>query len=71
MNASRFPSAAFEHSAEHVDILQKLDKMLTEHMIKTNDSWDIEAKFPPPNFQSHADGAKYAEELAKVAVVEK
>lgn len=58
------------HSTAHKKIMENLDARITEHMKQTNDRWDIQAVFPPPNFQSHEDGAKLAEDLSKMAIVE-
>ena len=57
-------------SAHHSEIMASLDKRVAEHMARTHDSWDIQAVFPPPNFQSHQDGARHALELLKNAIVE-
>ncbi|UCD56187.1 MAG: sulfatase [Candidatus Hydrogenedentota bacterium] len=57
-------------SAQHEGVIEKLDGMLTAHMQRTGDDWDIEAVFPPPDFQTHEEGRVYARELLKRAIVE-
>lgn len=54
----------------HQQIVQQLDRQLTEHMIRTGDDWDIEAEFPPPNFQTHAEGGEWGKELRRRAILE-
>ena len=57
-------------SADHQDVIERLDGMLRTHMERTEDDWGIEAIFPPPNFQTHGEGADYFKELVQKAVVE-
>jgi arylsulfatase A-like enzyme len=48
----------------------ELDAMLMSHMQSTGDRWDIEAIFPPPDYQTHAEGAEHAAKLLQKAIVE-
>lgn len=57
-------------SKEHEKVMSLLDKLLSDHMARTQDDWGIEAVFPPKNFQTHAEGHKYGQELLKKAIVE-
>ena len=57
-------------SAAHEGAIDELDAMLVAHMRRTDDDWDIEAVFPPPDFQTHEEGRAYAQELLKRAIVE-
>lgn len=57
-------------SGDHQAVIERFDQLLAEHMERTSDDWGIEAIFPPENFQTHEEGAKYAEELLKRAIVE-
>jgi arylsulfatase A-like enzyme len=50
--------------------IEKLDAKLSEHMAATDDSWDIHAKFPPPDFQIHEQGKEHLRTLLDQAVVE-
>jgi arylsulfatase A-like enzyme len=52
------------------EVMARLDGMLSAHMQRTGDDWGIEALFPPPDFQTHGDGAKYGEDMLKKAIVE-
>jgi len=47
-----------------------LDRTLREHMVRTGDDWELEAKFPPPSFLTHEAGAKRCQELLASAIVE-
>jgi arylsulfatase A-like enzyme len=58
------------NSDGHREVVERLDKLLADHMERTLDDWRIEAVFPPENFQTHAEGHEYAQELLKKAVVE-
>jgi arylsulfatase A-like enzyme len=58
------------NSPKHDHVLQRLDRMLQEHMKRTDDDWSIEAVFPPLDFQTHQEGAKYAKELYSKAIIE-
>lgn len=49
--------------------LVSMDTMARRHSI-ANDDWSIEAVFPPPDFQTHQEGAEYAKELYSKAIVE-
>jgi arylsulfatase A-like enzyme len=55
---------------EYDNVCQRLDKILQEHMKRTDDDWAIEAVFPPPDFQTHQKGTEYARELYSRAIVE-
>ena len=50
--------------------IERLDRALVEHMERTGDGWDIQAQFPPSDFQTHQEGAAYVEELVERAIVE-
>jgi len=52
----------------HRAVAEELDRRLRAHMDATEDDWDIEAVFPPPDFQTHREGASYADAIAKRAV---
>ena len=54
-------------SPEHKSVIERLDKLLSEHMERTDDDWSLAADFPPPDFQTHAEGAAYAEQLTRRA----
>ena len=47
-----------------------LQRMLEEHMAATGDDWGMEMVFPPPDFQTHEEGDRWAAERLKSAVVE-
>ncbi|MFC1735560.1 sulfatase [Candidatus Hydrogenedentota bacterium] len=51
-------------------IREELDGLLCDHMKRTGDNWEIEAVFPPPNFQTHQDGAETARLLIEKAIIE-
>jgi arylsulfatase A-like enzyme len=57
-------------SERHRDVAGHLDGLLRTHMAATGDGWDVAAHFPPENFQSHEEGAAYAEALLSRAAVE-
>ena len=57
-------------SPEHAAVRQQLEARLLAHMDETGDDWDLAANFPPPDFQTHQEGAIYAQELLKRAIVE-
>jgi len=54
----------------HGRVIEGLDQLLCRHMDQTDDDWGIEAKFPPPDFMTHEEGARHAEALLKTAIVE-
>ena len=41
--------------------MAELDRAIDAHMKKTGDDWDLEAKFPPPDFLTHAEADVYLE----------
>ena len=51
-------------------VVKDLDGLLREHMQRTDDDWAIEAKFPPPNFMTHQEGAENARRLLRQAIIE-
>ena len=55
-------------SRPHRGIMEELDRMLYAHMEATSDDWSIEAVFPPEDFQTHREGAAFAEEVARRAI---
>ncbi len=57
-------------SPDHANIITSLDHQIAEHMANTNDNWDIEAVFPPPDFQTHEEGSRYAKKVHARAIVE-
>ncbi len=58
------------NAPRYADVQDHLDRRLAAHMLDTDDDWDIEAEFPPPDFVTHEQGARNARELLKRAVVE-
>jgi hypothetical protein len=46
------------------------DRLLESHMRATGDDWDIEAIYPPPDYQTHEEGRSYKEDLYKKAIIE-
>jgi len=54
----------------HASIQAQLDQRVREHIERTNDRWDIEAVFPPPDFQTHEEGKAFAELLVHDAILE-
>ena len=54
----------------HHEIQDNLDRRLRAHMIDTEDDWGIEAKFPPPDFVTHEEGARHMRDLLASAVEE-
>ena len=57
-------------SGNCIGIIEGLDRVLEGHMTRTRDSWGIEAVFPPPDFQTHEDGAVHADRLLEKAIGE-
>lgn len=57
-------------SADHADIMSSFDRQISEHMARTNDNWDIQAVFPPPDFQTHWEGDRHQKALLKKAIIE-
>ncbi len=47
--------------------IEKLAEKLMAHMQETNDNWELEAVFPPPDFMSHEEGEVFFGELLKKA----
>jgi len=39
-------------------------------ILQLTDDWSIEAKFPPPNFMTHQEGAENAKRLLDKAAIE-
>jgi arylsulfatase A-like enzyme len=58
------------YSVDHEGVIDRLDGLLVSHMEHTDDEWEIEAVFPPPDFQTHQEGRAYAQELLKQAITE-
>jgi arylsulfatase A-like enzyme len=56
--------------SKYSDTVRELDSLLREHMARTDDDWSIEAKFPPPNFMTHQEGAENVKRLLEKAIVE-
>jgi len=54
----------------HERTIAELDRLLCGHMERTGDDWGIEAKFPPPDFVTHEEGARRLEQLLRTAIVE-
>ncbi len=48
----------------------RLDRMLGEHMARTNDDWSAESVFPPEHFMSHEEKSEYQQRLLAQARVE-
>jgi len=58
------------HDETYKGIMEELDSVIAAHMKQTGDDWDLEAKFPPPNFLTHEEADVLLEkELLKRAVV--
>ena len=57
-------------SADHAGTMASFDRQISEHMMRTNDHWDIQAMFPPPDFQTHSEGSIYAKKLLKHAIMD-
>ena len=58
------------NSASHESTIRELGSLLDGHMHATGDDWSIEASFPPPDFQTHAEGRRRVPELLRRAIVE-
>lgn len=58
------------NSPAYAQVIEELDARVLEHMERTGDSWEIEAHFPPPDFQTHAEGDECRRQLLKRAIVE-
>jgi len=56
--------------ARYADVLEELDGQLGQQMNALEDDWGLEAHFPPPDFQTHAEGERYRQELIRKAIVE-
>jgi hypothetical protein len=46
------------------------NRQVEAHMTATDDSWAIEAVFPPPNFETHTDAGERVKEVVKQAILE-
>lgn len=57
-------------NADYIEKMQSLKCTLEMKMSVTDDSWDIQAKFPPENYQNHSDSASWYQKLISMAVVE-
>jgi arylsulfatase A-like enzyme len=57
-------------SQEHREVIEKLDAMLKAHMQRTGDDWRVEAIFPPPDFETHAEAHERVKLAVKQATVE-
>ena len=58
------------HDAQYQPIMEELDRAIGTHMQQTGDDWDLEAKFPPPDFLTHAEADVFLEkEVRKRAIV--
>jgi len=58
------------HDALYQPIMEELDGAIHEHMHQTSDDWDLEAKFPPPDFLTHSEAEVLLEkEVLKKAIV--
>jgi arylsulfatase A-like enzyme len=58
------------HFKEHQRELSALDHRLAAEMERLDDRWEKEAVFLPENFQTHSEGARYARQLLRQAIVE-
>ena len=56
--------------SKYSDIIKELDRLLYEHMTNTDDDWEIEAIFPPPNFMTHKEGAENMKAIRNKAIIE-
>ena len=52
------------------DTIRRFDRLLMEHMARTDDDWAIEAKFPPPDFMTHEEGAIHTKKVLEEAIIE-
>lgn len=50
--------------------MEQLKSALKRKMAETNDSWDIQAKYPPEDYQNHADSNNWYEKLMSQAIFE-
>ncbi len=57
-------------SASHKEEIAEFNRILKRHMQAINDAWEIEAIYPPPNYQTHTERGTYKEEIYKKAVPE-
>ncbi len=48
----------------------ELDRLLSEHMQRTNDDWAIESSFPPPDFRTHEEADERIGALLAKAIIE-
>jgi len=56
--------------ASHAKLMDEFDARIASHMQATGDDWDMAARFPPPDFVTHAQARKYLhEELLPNAVL--
>jgi arylsulfatase A-like enzyme len=57
-------------STHHKPVINELDTLLSRHMEKTSDDWQIAATFPPPDFHTYEEGDQNAAEMLKSAIIE-
>lgn len=57
-------------STEAREVMDGLDRMLREHMRRTDDDWATEAVFPPPDFVTHEQGHVIRDKLLERAIPE-
>lgn len=57
-------------SEQHAEIREGFDQEIAAHMTDTDDLWDLEAIFPPPDFQTHGEGRLLGERFLESAIVE-
>lgn len=56
--------------AYSLEQMQQLKTLLTCKMAETHDSWDIQAKFPPQDYQSNSDSNNWYKKLLSMAILE-
>jgi arylsulfatase A-like enzyme len=57
-------------STQHQPVIDELDRLLNGHMDRTGDDWQIEAVFPPDNYDGYEEGDRNVADLLKYAISE-
>ena len=55
-------------STQYQPVIKELDRLLSEHMHQTGDDWQIEAKFPPHDYDSYQEGDRNVAEMLKFSI---
>jgi arylsulfatase A-like enzyme len=58
------------NNTEYAELIDEFNKKIDQHMRETDDRWDIEAVFPPPEYITHEEALRILPVLHEKAIIE-